>query len=153
MSKLDDQVSKVKAISEMSTSSWASINPNYVARMRLQNRFKTYPKYIVEKLENKNHLPFINKIFLTDYYFQGNKYETHSHLIKKFLKTIHDNSYFYLMYPDQIISNNFFKVLFEIKKSNLVLSEKLTSLFILLNLINCLIRLFSNASRTILLDK
>ena len=41
MSKLDDQVSKVKAISEMSTSSWASINPNYVARMRLQNRFKT----------------------------------------------------------------------------------------------------------------
>ena len=41
MSKLDDQVSKVKAISEMNTSSWASINPDYVARMRLQNRFKT----------------------------------------------------------------------------------------------------------------
>ncbi len=41
MSKLDDQVSKVKAISEMSTSSWANIKPDYVARMRLQNRFKT----------------------------------------------------------------------------------------------------------------
>ena len=41
MSKLDDQASKVKAIAEMDSSSWASINPDFVARMRLQNRFKT----------------------------------------------------------------------------------------------------------------
>lgn len=92
-------------------------NIDYIKQKKLNFNiiFKQSEINIVEKLENKNHLPFINKIFLPDYYFQGNKYETHSYLIKKFLKTIHDNSYVFLMYPDTIISNNFFKVLFETK--------------------------------------
>ena len=41
MSKLDDQASKVNEIPNMNTPKWASINPDYVARMRLQNKFKT----------------------------------------------------------------------------------------------------------------
>ena len=41
MSKLDDQASKVNEIPNMNTPKWASVNPDYVARMRLQNKFKT----------------------------------------------------------------------------------------------------------------
>jgi len=41
MSKYNKFVEEASSISEMSSSNWDSINPNYVARMRLQNNFKT----------------------------------------------------------------------------------------------------------------
>ena len=41
MSNLNDEVNKAKDVSSMNNDSWAAIDPNYVARMRLQNRFKT----------------------------------------------------------------------------------------------------------------
>ena len=41
MSNLNDEVNKANDVSSMNNDSWAAIDPNYVARMRLQNRFKT----------------------------------------------------------------------------------------------------------------
>ena len=41
MSKFNKEVDQASAIPEINTSNWDSINPNYVARMRLQNQFKT----------------------------------------------------------------------------------------------------------------
>ena len=41
MSNLKDEVNKAKEVSSMNNDSWGAIDPNYVARMRLQNRFKT----------------------------------------------------------------------------------------------------------------
>jgi isocitrate lyase len=41
MSNLNDEVNKANDVSSMKNDSWAAIDPNYVARMRLQNRFKT----------------------------------------------------------------------------------------------------------------
>ena len=41
MSNLKNEVNKAKEVSSMNTNSWDAIDPNYVARMRLQNRFKT----------------------------------------------------------------------------------------------------------------
>ena len=41
MSKLNKTIEEASSINEMSNSNWDSINPEYVARMRLQNQFKT----------------------------------------------------------------------------------------------------------------
>ena len=41
MSKLNDKIKSSNAIEGMESSNWSSINPEYVARMRLQNEFKT----------------------------------------------------------------------------------------------------------------
>ena len=41
MSNLNDEVNKANEVSSMNNDSWGAIDPNYVARMRLQNRFKT----------------------------------------------------------------------------------------------------------------
>ena len=41
MSKFNKEIDKASSISEINSSNWDSINPNYVARMRLQNQFKT----------------------------------------------------------------------------------------------------------------
>ena len=41
MSKFNKEIDQVSSISEINSSNWDSINPNYVARMRLQNQFKT----------------------------------------------------------------------------------------------------------------
>ena len=41
MSKLNSSVDGAKSINHMNSSSWSSINAEYVARMRLQNQFKT----------------------------------------------------------------------------------------------------------------
>ena len=41
MSKYNDNVVDTSSISNMKTSNWDSINPEFVARMRLQNQFKT----------------------------------------------------------------------------------------------------------------
>ena len=41
MSNLNDQINKAKEISSMNYSSWGAVDPEYVARMRLQNRFQT----------------------------------------------------------------------------------------------------------------
>ena len=41
MSKFNKEIDRVSSISEINSSNWDSINPNYVARMRLQNQFKT----------------------------------------------------------------------------------------------------------------
>ena len=41
MSKLNSSVDGANSINHMNTSSWSSINAEYVARMRLQNQFKT----------------------------------------------------------------------------------------------------------------
>jgi isocitrate lyase len=41
MSKFNKEVDQASEIPEINTSNWDSINPNYVARMRLQNQFKT----------------------------------------------------------------------------------------------------------------
>ena len=41
MSNLNDAINKAKEVSSMNNDSWGAIDPNYVARMRLQNRFKT----------------------------------------------------------------------------------------------------------------
>ena len=41
MSKFNDTIEEASSINEMSNSNWDSINPEYVARMRLQNQFKT----------------------------------------------------------------------------------------------------------------
>jgi isocitrate lyase len=41
MSNLNDEVNKANEVSFMNNDSWGAIDPNYVARMRLQNRFKT----------------------------------------------------------------------------------------------------------------
>src|SRR5210317_1369983 len=41
MNKHIDNENKASNIPEMSTPNWSSINPEYVARMRMQNRFKT----------------------------------------------------------------------------------------------------------------
>ena len=41
MSKLDDMSEDIKKIESMDSDKWNSINPEYVARMRLQNKFKT----------------------------------------------------------------------------------------------------------------
>ena len=41
MTKLNKNIETASSIPEMDTSNWSSINPDYVARMRLQNHFKT----------------------------------------------------------------------------------------------------------------
>ena len=41
MSNLNNEVNKAKDVSSMNNDSWSAIDPNYVARMRIQNRFKT----------------------------------------------------------------------------------------------------------------
>tara|TARA_B100001109_G_scaffold40244_2_gene31681 strand:+ start:17 stop:1597 length:1581 start_codon:yes stop_codon:yes gene_type:complete len=41
MSKFTETLGKANLITDMDTSKWSSINPEYVARMRLQNQFKT----------------------------------------------------------------------------------------------------------------
>ena len=41
MSKINNTIESANNIPEMNTSNWKSINPEYVARMRLQNQFKT----------------------------------------------------------------------------------------------------------------
>ncbi len=41
MSNLNNEVNKAKDVSSMNSDSWGAIDPSYVARMRLQNRFKT----------------------------------------------------------------------------------------------------------------
>ena len=41
MTKHIDNKNNASNIPEMSTSNWSSISPEYVARMRMQNRFKT----------------------------------------------------------------------------------------------------------------
>ena len=41
MSKFNKEIEQASSISEINSSNWDSINPNYVARMRLQNQFKT----------------------------------------------------------------------------------------------------------------
>ena len=41
MSKFNKEVDQASAIPEINSSNWDSINPTYVARMRLQNQFKT----------------------------------------------------------------------------------------------------------------
>ena len=41
MSKFNKEIDRASSISEINSSNWDSINPNYVARMRLQNQFKT----------------------------------------------------------------------------------------------------------------
>jgi len=41
MSKFNKTIENASSINEMSSSNWKSINPEYVARMRLQNQFKT----------------------------------------------------------------------------------------------------------------
>ena len=41
MSNLNDEVNKANEVSSMNNDSWGAIDPNYVARMRLQNKFKT----------------------------------------------------------------------------------------------------------------
>ena len=41
MSKFNKTIEEASSINEMSSSNWDSINPEYVARMRLQNQFKT----------------------------------------------------------------------------------------------------------------
>ena len=41
MSKFNKTIEEASSINEMSNSHWDSINPEYVARMRLQNQFKT----------------------------------------------------------------------------------------------------------------
>ena len=41
MSKYNKSIEEVSSISDINTSNWSSINPSYVARMRLQNEFKT----------------------------------------------------------------------------------------------------------------
>ena len=41
MSKYNNNVEDTSSIPNMKTSNWNSINPEYVARMRLQNQFKT----------------------------------------------------------------------------------------------------------------
>ena len=41
MSKYKNSIEEASSISDIDTSNWDAINPNYVARMRLQNQFKT----------------------------------------------------------------------------------------------------------------
>ena len=41
MSKFNKEIDRASSISEINSSNWDSINPNHVARMRLQNQFKT----------------------------------------------------------------------------------------------------------------
>ena len=41
MSKYKNSLEEASSISDIDTSNWDAINPNYVARMRLQNQFKT----------------------------------------------------------------------------------------------------------------
>ena len=41
MKKLNNTIETATSIPEINTSHWKSINPEYVARMRLQNQFKT----------------------------------------------------------------------------------------------------------------
>ena len=41
MSKYKNSLDEASSISDIDTSNWDAINPNYVARMRLQNQFKT----------------------------------------------------------------------------------------------------------------
>ena len=41
MSKFNKEIDQASSISEINSSNWDSINPNHVARMRLQNQFKT----------------------------------------------------------------------------------------------------------------
>ena len=41
MSKFNKEIDRASSISEINSSNWDSINPNYVARMRLQNQFKS----------------------------------------------------------------------------------------------------------------
>ena len=41
MSKINNTIESANNIPEINTSNWKSINPEYVARMRLQNQFKT----------------------------------------------------------------------------------------------------------------
>ena len=41
MSKYKNSLEDASSISDIDTSNWGAINPKYVARMRLQNQFKT----------------------------------------------------------------------------------------------------------------
>jgi hypothetical protein len=70
--------------------------------------FKKSEKNIVDIYPKKK---FLNIIYYPDFIFNKNKYEVHSAIIKKFIKKINSSSYIFLMYPDQIISDEFFKIL------------------------------------------
>ena len=41
MSKFKNILEKVSSNSDMNSDNWSNINPEYVARMQLQNQFKT----------------------------------------------------------------------------------------------------------------
>ena len=41
MTNHKDQLNNASSIPDMNTSNWGAINPEYVARMRMQNKFKT----------------------------------------------------------------------------------------------------------------
>ena len=41
MTNHKDQLDNASSIPDMNTSNWGAINPEYVARMRMQNKFKT----------------------------------------------------------------------------------------------------------------
>lgn len=70
--------------------------------------FKKSEKNIVDTYPKRK---FLNVIYYNDFIFNKNKYEVHSAIVKRFIKKINSNNYIFLMYPDQIISDEFFKCL------------------------------------------
>ena len=55
MSKYNNNVEDTSTIQNMKTSNWDSINPEFVARMRLQNQFKTLAQF--------NHTSYLNPVW------------------------------------------------------------------------------------------
>ena len=57
--------------------------------------FKEGEKIFVQSFLNKKKNGHINAIFYPDIFFEGNKYECHSRIVKKFIRNIDQNSYIF----------------------------------------------------------
>ena len=82
--------------------------------------FKEGEKIFVQSFLNEKKNDHINAIFYPDTFFEGNKYECHSHIVKKFIRNIDQNSYIFFFYPDMILGKNFIKNIQEYHKYDLV---------------------------------
>ena len=82
--------------------------------------FKESEKDLVDTFLEKENNNLINVIYYPDTFFQGNKYECHSNIIKNLIKDFDIEDYIFFYYPDMILSKNFIKNIFNFNKFDVV---------------------------------
>ena len=97
-------------------------NLSYIKNQKLLINviFKESEKNLVEPFLKNEKNKLINAIFYSDYFFEGNKYECHSKVIKNLIKNLSKESYIFFFYPDMILSKNFVNNIFNFDKYDLV---------------------------------